>query len=137
MELTTHPEVAAHRRWNMPDIMKFIIDEEANASDPAGHLMGLEEWSEIVARKLAAEEGIELTPRHWEIVHFLREHYKEHGSIHNARVLLNLLAEKFAKEQGMRQLYLLFPKGPVRQASRIAGLPLPAYSADFSFGSVR
>jgi sulfur relay (sulfurtransferase) DsrC/TusE family protein len=49
---------------------------------------------------------------------------------------LRELEEKFCDNRGRKELYEMFPGGPVSQASRIAGLPLPPYSSDSSFGSV-
>jgi TusE/DsrC/DsvC family sulfur relay protein len=119
----------------MPDIMKFIVGEGSIEEDPAGNLLGLGEWSEDIARKTAADLGITLTPKHWEVINFLRDHYRMHGPAKHARYLLEPLVERFAREGGRKHLYLLFPGGVVTQASRIAGLPAPADSVDRSFGT--
>ena len=119
----------------MPDIMKFIVNEDANKDDPEGNLLDLDDWSDAIAEKLAAEEDVELTPQHRDVIHFLRQHYKEHGQMATGRALLNVLWERYAQAGGKKYLYQLFPKGPVRQASKIAGLPVPASSTDPSFGT--
>lgn len=121
----------------MADIMKFILNETANFSDPQGYLLGLEEWNRDVAEKYAREEGIELTPEHWEVVGYLRTHYKEHGPVQHARELVRALDARFARNGGSKHLYQLFPGGPVRQASRIAGLPAPPGAVDPSFGTAQ
>ena len=119
----------------MPDIMKFIVGEGSIDKDPAGNLLGLGEWSEDIARKTAAGLGITLTPKHWEVINFLRDHYRLHGPTKHARHLLDPVEDKFAKKGGRKELYLLFPGGVVTQASKIAGLPAPADSVDASFGT--
>jgi tRNA 2-thiouridine synthesizing protein E len=121
----------------MPDVNKFILNEGAAESDPDGNLFELGEWSEDLARKLAAEEGIEMTDEHWEVVHFLRGDYRDHGNTRGARDLLDNLTERFESRGGKKHLYLLFPSGPVTQGCKIAGLPLPEYSRDASFGTAR
>lgn len=120
----------------MTDINKFIRDETLAARDPEGHLFGLARWSEETAEAAAAAEGITMTRRHWEVVRWLRERHREQGPARTGRELLNAMEERFASGGGKRELYRLFPRGPVTQASHIAGLPLPAYSNDPSFGSV-
>lgn len=116
----------------MLDINKAIM----NQNDPEGHMFGLEPWSPLFAQKKAEEEGLFLTDEHWEIIVYLRERYREHGNASSAREILRELEEKFTGGRGRRGLYELFPGGPVSQASRIGGLPLPPYSSDPSFGSV-
>jgi TusE/DsrC/DsvC family sulfur relay protein len=119
----------------MPDIMKFIVGEGSIDKDPAGNLLGLGEWSEDIARKTAKDLGITLTPEHWAVINFLRDHYRLHGPARHARYLLDPLEEKFAKKGDRKYLYLLFPGGVITQASKIAGLPAPPDSVDASFGT--
>jgi TusE/DsrC/DsvC family sulfur relay protein len=120
----------------MADINKFIADV-SEYSETAEHMLDLEPWDENVAVELAKKEGIELTDAHWKVVRFVRNHYTDNGPVENARKLTEILDEQFAAEGGRKYLYRLFPNGPVSQASRIAGLPLPPDSADISFGSVQ
>jgi TusE/DsrC/DsvC family sulfur relay protein len=118
----------------MSDVMTFIVNPEAAETDPDGRLVSLGEWSEAIARQKAAEEGIELTDKHWEVIRFLREHYKR-NDVRTARALLDSVAEKFEAEGGRKYLYRLFPQGPVTQGCKIAGLPTPDGSQDRSFGT--
>ena len=120
----------------MLDINKAIKDARILESDPEGNMFDLEHWSPLVAQQLAKEEAIVLSDEHWEIIIYMRERYRKHGMANSARHLLSELEEKFCDGHGRKELYVLFPGGPVSQASRIAGLPLPPYSSDLSFGSV-
>jgi len=97
---------------------------------------GFNNWSEQSARETAAGENIELGDEHWEVVYFLRNHCQENGSTCSARLLLKAMTANFKKRGGKKYLYTLFPRGPVFQATKIAGVPLPAYTLDLSFGSV-
>ncbi len=119
----------------MSDIMKFIVGKESGEEEITGHLRELDEWNKNIGLSLAKEEGIEMTPEHWEVVRFLRRHYAEHGEEPSARKLTEILEEAFATKGGRQYLYRLFPKGPVIQASKIAGLPVPQHAVDPSFGS--
>ncbi len=119
----------------MPDIMKFIVNEGTSQKDPEWNLASLEDWSEEIAQKWAAEQNITLTPQHWEVIHFLRNYYLEHGPAPSARPILQALEEKFSSEDGRKLLYELFPKGAVNQGSQIAGLPVPPYSTSPAVGS--
>lgn len=95
-----------------------------------------DDWTEELAVELAAEENIELTSAHWEVIHFLRHHCDANGTSCSARLMLKAMTGEFKKQGGKRYLYTLFTRGPVVQACKIAGIPLPAYSLDLSFGSV-
>ena len=120
----------------MPDINKFIVGKQSADFVEQGHLTELKEWDESLAEELAAQEGIELSSDHWQVIHFLRSHHIKHGLVGNARELTRVLSDRFAEQGGNRYLFKLFPNGPVIQASRIAGLPIPTSSIDPSFGSV-
>ena len=96
----------------------------------------LEDWSEQIAQKLAGEEGITLSKEHWEVINFLRDYYLRCGPCPSGRAVQGLLEENFAQQGGRKYLYQLFPRGPVVQAYKIAGVPLPAYATDLHFGGV-
>lgn len=116
----------------MSDIMKYIRDPEEYQDDPDGHL---EPWNETIASTLAKQNGITLTDQHWQVIHFLRQHYRENGIPADSRSLSRTLDEQFSSTGGNKALYRLFPKGPISQACPIAGLPLPSSSQDPSFGT--
>lgn len=93
------------------------------------------EWNREVSSPLAAKEGLQLTDDHWQVLDFLRAYYLECGKPPSARVIADALSARFEDRGGRIFLYRLFPDGPVNQGSRIAALPLPAYSEDKSFGT--
>jgi TusE/DsrC/DsvC family sulfur relay protein len=89
------------------------VDAEGFLSDPG-------QWSEEIARAIAAENGIsELTDRHWLVVRFMRERYLATGTAPSIRSL--------GKESRVpiKELYQLFPKGPAKLAAKIGGIPKP------------
>jgi tRNA 2-thiouridine synthesizing protein E len=120
----------------MLDINKATANIYLAQHDPEGNMFGLAPWSPLFAQRQAAAEGLFLTDEHWEIIIYLRERYRWHGDARSAREVLKELEEEYSDGRGRRNLYVLFPGGPVSQASRLGGLPLPPYSSDSSFGSV-
>jgi tRNA 2-thiouridine synthesizing protein E len=118
----------------MLDINKMMAQESAESAT-RGHLIELEPWTEEQAIEMARQDGLELTDDHLGIIRYLRDCYADHGGTVNARMLTNSLEEEFAGLGGHRYLYQLFPMGPIAQASRYAGLPIPPGTLDPSFGS--
>ncbi|MEB7922861.1 sulfurtransferase TusE [Atlantibacter hermannii] len=91
-----------------------------------GYLKDSSQWSEGLAEVIAAQEGITLTAEHWEVVRFVRDFYLEFNTSPAIRMLVKAMAKAFGEEKGnSRYLYRLFPKGPAKQATKIAGLPKP------------
>jgi tRNA 2-thiouridine synthesizing protein E len=88
--------------------------------DAEGFLVHSEQWSRELGEQIAAESGLpELTPRHWQVVEFMRERYLTTGTAPSIRAL--------GKESGVpiKELYALFPKGPAKLAAKIGGIPKP------------
>jgi dissimilatory sulfite reductase related protein len=88
--------------------------------DAEGFLKDPSQWTVELAEQLAHENGIaELSPRHWQVVNFMRERYLATGTAPSIRSL--------GKESGVpvKELYELFPKGPAKLAAKIGGIPKP------------
>ena len=97
------------------------------ATDAEGYLKNSTEWSEPRAEAIAATEAITLSEAHWEVVHFVRAFYLEFNTSPAIRMLVKAMAQKYGEEKGnSRYLFRLFPEGPAKQATKIAGLPKPA-----------
>ncbi len=97
------------------------------STDAQGYLMNTEQWNETIARCIAANEKIELNEDHWQVIHYIRQFYNEFNTSPSIRPLMKYLASRLPAEK-CNSLYLqiLFPEGPARQATKIAGLPKPA-----------
>ncbi|MBP2170665.1 tRNA 2-thiouridine synthesizing protein E [Erwinia toletana] len=94
--------------------------------DAQGYLKHLSDWSEALALQIAAEEAIVMTDAHWEVVRFVRQFYLEFNTSPAVRMLVKAMANKFGEQKGnSRYLFRLFPEGPAKQATKIAGLPKP------------
>lgn len=84
-----------------------------------GYLTDQSQWTREVAQAIAAEEGITLTDAHWKVIDFLKKDFAETGVLASMR--------RINKTGGIptKDLYDLFPEGPLKKATRIAGLSKP------------
>lgn len=79
-----------------------------------------EQWTKEMAEEMARNDGIDtLTPKHWQVIEFMRREFFEKGTGPTVRVLGK------ASGVAVKELYELFPKGPAKMAARIAGIPKP------------
>ena len=98
--------------------------------DKDGYLKELNDWSEDVANALAANEPLELTEAHWEIIRVLQEFYKEFELSPAMRPLIKYVGLKLGPEKG-KSIYLMKLFGqhsgqsPALVISKLAGLPRP------------
>jgi len=95
------------------------------------------DWSLRQARTVARSDGLNLSDEHYDVVRALQEYFARHEVPDlNMRELQDALDERFHASGGIRYLYRLFPRGPIAQGCRIAGLSAPSISIDRGFGSV-
>lgn len=94
------------------------------AVDSEGYLLDLDDWSEAFAEALAAREGLELTPAHWQVIRFLRAYWHEHRVQPQVRVMLRHFGSLWGPERASNHhLHAMFPRGgPQKQGNRLAGL---------------
>ena len=71
-----------------------------------GYLEDINQWNEDIAKEIAKEIGIELTDKHFEVLHYLREKTKAGETLTIRKVGKSGVVD-------IKTLYKLFPKGPL------------------------
>lgn len=106
----------------MLEVNQIQIDTDAQ-----GYLLDHQQWNQAVALAIAEKENLILTDAHWEVIYFVREFYQEYNTSPAIRMLVKAMAQKLGEDKGnSRYLQRLFPEGPAKQATKLAGLPKPA-----------
>ncbi len=107
-------------------ILMLEINDKKIKRDSQGYLIHFSDWSKALVPLLALEESIDLTPEHWDVIYLVQAFYKEFNTSPAIRLLVKSMEQAYGPDKGnSRHLYALFPKGPAKQATKLAGLPKP------------
>lgn len=98
--------------------VKTIAGAQVNVSEE-GYLEDMDQWNADIAKEIASEIGIELTDKHFEVLNYLREKTEAGEALTIRKVGKSGITD-------IKGLYKLFPKGPLKFSSKIAGIPKPA-----------
>jgi tRNA 2-thiouridine synthesizing protein E len=99
---------------------RTIAGKQVEVTDE-GYLVSAAEWTREMAAEIAAGEGIAaLGESHWKVISYLQSETKATGTMPSIRKL------KATGVMPTKELYELFPDGPLKKAAKIAGLPKPA-----------
>ncbi|MBK9688043.1 MAG: TusE/DsrC/DsvC family sulfur relay protein [Saprospiraceae bacterium] len=84
-----------------------------------GYLTDFSQWTQEVGAAIAEENNIVMTPRHWEVIAYLQNEHKNNVA---------LSIRKIGKSDvlDIKEFYQLFPQGPLKTSTKIAGIPKPA-----------
>ncbi len=98
--------------------MKKVIANTTVECTEEGYLTDFGQWNKDIARAIAKEQGIELGDDHWKVIEYLQEkHQKEEA--------LTIRGIKKSGVIDVKTFYKLFPGGPLKKATMIAGIPKP------------
>ena len=84
-----------------------------------GYMVDASQWNKEVAAELAKEIGIELSDKHFEVLEFLRDSSAKGETLTIRKVGKSGIVD-------IKGLYQLFPGGPLKYSSKVAGIPKPA-----------
>ncbi len=84
-----------------------------------GYLTDFSQWTKEVGEAIAAENNITMTPRHWEVIAYLQNEHKNN-------VALSIRKIGKSNVLDIKEFYQLFPQGPLKTSTKIAGIPKPA-----------
>jgi len=99
--------------------LAMIAGHEVHVDDE-GFMTEYEEWTDELAKQLAANIDIDLSDQHWKAIRFLRDDFEDQGETATLR--------RVSTVGGIstKDLFTLFPKKPAKKMAYIAGLPKPA-----------
>lgn len=84
-----------------------------------GYLVNTSDWTKEVAEAMAEEENIEISEKHFEVLEYIRnKNAKGEG--------LTIRALGKSGITDIKGLYKLFPGGPLKLSSKLAGISKPA-----------
>ena len=97
---------------------KTIADHDVDVNEE-GYLTDMTLWNEAIAAAIAAEENVgPLTEAHMKVVRYLREQQAKGAA-------LTIRSMGKSGVVTTKELYDLFPGGPLKKSSKIAGIPKP------------
>ncbi len=99
--------------------MEKIIAQSTVTINDEGYLLNFTQWSKEVAQEIAKESNINLTDRHWDVLTYLQNEYKQGRP-------LSIRAIGKSGVVDIKEFYALFPGGPLKLSTKIAGIPKPA-----------
>lgn len=97
---------------------KIIAGKTINVNEE-GFMTDFNQWSSEVGEELAKENNINLTQRHWDAINYIQDQVKK-------EVALSIRGIGKSGVLTIKELYELFPKAPLKTATKIAGVPKPA-----------
>ena len=83
-----------------------------------GYLKDFSQWNKDIGLEIAKEGGITMTDRHWEVIKYLQDQYKNEKP-------LSIRSIGKSGIISIKEFYQLFPDGPLKISSKIAGIPKP------------
>lgn len=83
-----------------------------------GFMTDFTQWTKEVGQELAKENEIMLSPKHWEVIDYIQNEYRNN---------IPLTIRKIGKSGvvDIKEFYQLFPDAPLKTATKIAGIPKP------------
>lgn len=98
--------------------MKKVIAQAEIDVNEEGYLLDFNQWNKEIAAYLAQELDINLTEKHWEVIDYIHDKYKNEEP-------LSIRGIKKSGVIDIKEFYSLFPGGPLKKATLIAGIPKP------------
>lgn len=98
--------------------MEKIIAQKSIKFSVDGYMEDYSQWDKEIALEFAKEANIEMTDNHWEVIDYLQEQHVKGKP-------LSIRGIKKSGVVNIKDFYKLFPAGPLKISTRIAGIPKP------------
>lgn len=99
--------------------MEKMIAQKNILVNEEGYLTNFAQWDKEVGEEIAKENNITLTPKHWEVINYIQDEFKKDSPLSIRKIGKSGVVD-------IKEFYALFPVGPLKTATKIAGVPKPA-----------
>ena len=99
--------------------MKKEIANDTVDVNEEGFMTDFSQWNREIGEELARESSIDLTTRHWQIIDYIQQEYQKEVPLSIRKIGKSGVVD-------IKEFYELFPKAPLKTATKIAGIPKPA-----------
>jgi tRNA 2-thiouridine synthesizing protein E len=96
---------------------KVIANKEIDVTEE-GYLVEFSQWTREISECIAGECEVVMTEKHWEVVEYLQDKYHKEEA-------LSIRGIKKSGVINIKEFYALFPGGPLKKSTLIAGIPKP------------
>jgi tRNA 2-thiouridine synthesizing protein E len=83
-----------------------------------GYLTDFSQWNKEIGNEIAKEQEIDMSDKHWEVIAYIHDKF-------NKEEALSIRGIKKSGVINIKEFYQLFPGGPLKKATMIAGIPKP------------
>ncbi len=98
-------------------MLTTIANKTVNLNEE-GYLTDFSQWDKDIAHEIAQQAGLDLTPRHWDVISYLQDQHKK-------EIALTIRNVGKSGVVDIKEFYQLFPAGPLKTSTKIAGIPKP------------
>lgn len=96
---------------------KVYANKEVDVNEE-GYLQDFSQWTKEVGAEIAKEHNIVMTDKHWDVVDYIQNQYKNEEA-------LSIRGIKKSGVIDIKEFYNLFPGGPLKLSTMVAGIPKP------------
>jgi len=99
--------------------MEKMIAQKSISVNEEGYMTDFAQWTKEVGEEIAKENNIVMTPKHWEVIDYIQNEHRNDSPLSIRKIGKSGVVD-------IKEFYALFPVGPLKTATKIAGVPKPA-----------
>jgi len=96
-----------------------MIAQKSISVNEEGYMTDFAQWTKEVGEEIAKENNIVMTPKHWEVIDYIQNEHRNDSPLSIRKIGKSGVVD-------IKEFYALFPVGPLKTATKIAGVPKPA-----------
>ena len=98
-------------------MQKTLAQVKVNVNEE-GYLTDFNQWTKEIGAEIAKEQEVEMTDKNWKVIDYIHDKFRKEEA-------LSIRCIKNSGVINIKEFYKLFPGGPLKKATMIAGIPKP------------